>query len=984
MCLLKGFSFAVVENKNIYNLMTFKIALLTFVFFITLLNLNATEIKGIVKDKSNQDPMIGVAIQILDVKKGVYSGLDGSYKIKGLKPGKHKIKVSYIGYNEISKDINLGTEGLVLDFELEEKELVGRDVMVYASRNVATEESARQAEKANVGTSTIMSSKVIDVSPDITVSTVIQKMAGVSIEEEGSNEGAYAIIRGMDKRYNNTLINGIKIPSPDGRNRFVPLDIFPSDLVDRIEVYKAVTPDMEADAIGGTINLVMKNAPNEFLLKANAAVGYNDLFLERDFLSFNTNVQRSRSPGRISEWSDNLGKEEKQAVINKYFPLEASVFQRETARPNAIIGLSVGDRFGESKELGVVFALSYQSIARGQNQISTNIDPEREGGLTILDNIYVRENSVNEERLGLHNKIDYTFDKDNSLSLYNAFLMLNQAEAWYLIDSSYFRLPFVRTVDYEMFSQQVNQNIYNSTLRGDHNLGNNFVLDWSAAYSIATRNQPDRATLRLNRKEPGVDINEFGETRVDYDYQYVREFTYNFDQDMALYTNLLHISHFSDFKFENKIGGLFRYKDRETEYDGYTFRPYLNNSRNEYPGNQEYVYQGDVINGDIRNTYFRLFNPNGSEGSPNNFEVSEIVGAGYIQSKMITDYLEITAGFRAEYTQIAFQTGAYKGPQSPKITKDENDYLNILPGLFVKYKPNKKTNIRASYNQALARPSFYEFIPAIEINSDGEQFIGNPNLLNTISNNYDLRYEYFPSGLDKFFVGVFYKQLNDPIERAYSGGGQFTFENYESATNFGAELEFTKYFNQFGIRLNYSYTNSSLTAQKRYFFRLTEDNLDLVDLDVSGRLRQDLENGTVQVGDLTNILRLQERPLQGQTDHLFNISFLYKNQDWGFDAQIDMNYQGERIVFVAPEYELDWWQRPQVNLDFSAEQKFGDFTAYIKARNLLDTPREFYVKRPLVDLGVQMPEQDNPDVETFARRNFFGRNLQIGIKYFFN
>ena len=238
--------------------------------------------------------------------------------------------------------------------------------------------------------------------------------------------------------------------------------------------------------------------------------------------------------------------------------------------------------------------------------------------------------------------------------------------------------------------------------------------------------------------------------------------------------------------------------------------------------------------------------------------------------------------------------------------------------------------------------------------------------------------------MDKFFVGVFYKQLNDPIERAYSGGGQFTFENYESATNFGAELEFTKYFNQFGIRLNYSYTNSSLTTQKRYFFRLTEDNLDLVDLDVSGRLRQDLENGTVQVGDLTNILRLQERPLQGQTDHLFNISFLYKNQDWGFDAQIDMNYQGERIVFVAPEYELDWWQRPQINLDFSAEQKFGDFTAYIKARNLLDTPREFYVKRPLVDLGVQMPEQDNPDVETFARRNFFGRNLQIGIKYFFN
>jgi hypothetical protein len=212
----------------------------------------------------------------------------------------------------------------------------------------------------------------------------------------------------------------------------------------------------------------------------------------------------------------------------------------------------------------------------------------------------------------------------------------------------------------------------------------------------------------------------------------------------------------------------------------------------------------------------------------------------------------------------------------------------------------------------------------------------------------------------------------------------FTFENFDEANNYGLEIEFTKYINSFGFRINYSYTNSQIETEKRFFFKLTEDNLELIDQDLSGRLRENIDAGTVQVGDLTNIIRHQTRPLQGQTDHILNTSVLYKNQKLGFDAQIDVNYQGERIAFVAPEYQLDWWQKPMINMDFSAEQKIANFTIYFKARNLLDTPREFYVKRPLKNLGVDMPRQDNPRKETFARSNLFGRNLQIGFRYLFN
>ncbi|MBX3042374.1 MAG: TonB-dependent receptor [Candidatus Kapabacteria bacterium] len=960
---------------------------LLFVFFINY-SAFSVDITGSIKSKHSKQPLVGATVRVDGTSSGAKAGLNGSYRIKNIKPGEYTLKVTYVGYEQSSQKISINDKDLVkIDFELEEKSVEGDEIFVFADKDISSEEGARASEKMNIGVSNIMTSSVISVSPDITVSTLIQKMPGVSIEEEGSNEGSYAIIRGMDKRYNNTLVNGIKIPSPDARNRFVPLDIFPSDLIGRLEVFKSVTPDMEADAIGGTVNLVMKNAPNDFLVQANAAVGYNDLFLDRDYLWFNTSVQRRRSPGRITEWNDNLSKQEKYDIVNKYFPLEASVFENRTALPNAIAGFTIGDRFGENKQFGAILALSYQSITRGQNSSSTNIDPERESGLTTLDNVYVRENSIHDTRIGIHNKLDYNFNPNHRISLYNAFMHLSQNEAWYLIDSSYFRLSFVRTVDYELFSQQIDQNIYNSTIRGDHNFGKNHVFDWSLSYALATRNQPDRATMRLNRKDVN-DLNIHGDIRVDYDYQYVREFTYNSDQDINFITNLKQLSFISlgssELRLENKIGTLIRFKNRENFYDQYTFRPYLNNSLNEYPGNQEYVYEGDVRNGDLRNTYFRLFNPNGSTGSTNEYTINELVGAAFLQSKGRIGDFEITAGVRAEYTDIEFETAAYRGPQSPANTKGSQDYLNILPGVFIKYMPNRKTNWRLSYNQALTRPSFYEFVPAIEINSDGEKFQGNPNVKNTVADNFDLRYEYYPSALDKIFVGVFYKHLTNPIERAYIGSGTFTFENFDEANNYGLEIEFTKYISQIGFRINYSYTSSQIESQKRFFFRLTEENMYLVDMDISGRLRQDLDAGTVNVGDLTNIIRNETRPLQGQTDHLFNFSILYKNQELGIDAQVDLNYQGERIVFVAPEYKLDWWQRPQINLDFSAEKKFGSFTLYFKSRNLLDTPREFYVKRPLVDLGVQMPFQDNPREETFARRNLFGRNMQIGIKYLFN
>ena len=112
----------------------------------------------------------------------------------------------------------------------------------------------------------MVSAKSMQLSPDLNVANVLQRVSGVTMERDNSGEAQYAILRGMDKRYNYTLVNGVKIPSPDNKNRYVPLNIFPSELLDRLEVTKSLTADMEGDAAGGAVNMVMKDAPGQFYL----------------------------------------------------------------------------------------------------------------------------------------------------------------------------------------------------------------------------------------------------------------------------------------------------------------------------------------------------------------------------------------------------------------------------------------------------------------------------------------------------------------------------------------------------------------------------------------------------------------------------------------------------------------------------------------------------------------------------------------------
>ena len=175
----------------------------------------------------------------------------------------------------------------MLAIRMEETNRSLSEVVIKSNFNGSTDAKAMEIERFSANVVNVLGSRAMELAPDVTVGNIVQKISGVTVERNSSGEGQYAILRGMDKRYNYTLVNGIKIPSPDNKNRFVPLDLFPSEILSRIEVNKSLTAELEGDGIGGAVNLVMKDAPARRLLTANLSTGYNALYLNRDFLSFN-------------------------------------------------------------------------------------------------------------------------------------------------------------------------------------------------------------------------------------------------------------------------------------------------------------------------------------------------------------------------------------------------------------------------------------------------------------------------------------------------------------------------------------------------------------------------------------------------------------------------------------------------------------------------------------------------------------------------
>lgn len=351
----------------------------------------------------------------------------------------------------------------------------------------------------------------------------------------------------------------------------------------------------------------------------------------------------------------------------------------------------------------------------------------------------------------------------------------------------------------------------------------------------------------------------------------------------------------------------------------------------------------------------------GAAINPNTYNASEKVLAYYTQVKMdLLPKLEVLGGVRVERTALAFHTVMpdYFVGKSGTIS-----YTDFLPSLHFKYKISRKKNLRLSYFPAISRAGFFEIIP---YNIQGEYFneLGNPYLKHTIAENFDLRYEMYPSPIEQLFAGFFYKKITNPIEVAYIKTGTSSSglspANFGVATNFGFEFSAIRYWNKIGITCNYTYTHSRITTNKLYYAR-------------------DLN------GQLTSTVVQQTRPLQGQAPHIANLSLFYKDPDRNVEIQLAGVYSGRNITQVSLYKDLDYWQKGMVTLDLSIEKRiFKKFTLYCKLQNLLNTPVQVEILQPnIYRTGrFELSNQTRND-RILAQKEVYGQSYLFGLRYKF-
>ena len=914
--------------------------------------IQAHTLDGIVKDNKTGEPLIGTVIRVKELPNvGTTTGLDGSFTLHELPDkGKYTLVVTFMAYKTKEIVVDVANDEMV-DIPMDEDLKQLGEVVVTGNREYRSDRSAVETVKNAGNVLNVMSQQSIQLSPDVNVASVLQRVSGVTMEREASGEASYAILRGMDKRYNYTLVNGVKIPSPDDKNRYIPLNIFPSDLMDRLVVSKSLTADMEGDAAGGVVDMVMKDAPSRFQLQANAAIGTTDYFWKdgRDYITSNRSDYTKKAPYEA------FGSEYKASISDfKNGPVQLK--SHSMPAPNFIGGLSIGNRFWNDR-LGVMLAGSVQNTFRGTERTYNSVKMASGEQAMYISKLNHRYYSIHDLTTGAHAKIDLTLP-GHKIEWYNMYVRTNSKGVRYnnTIGTEYIGANSY-TQDDEIRSLSTTQSIFATNLKGTHHLTKNFTLDWSGIFSQAKEEDPDRTYVTLSNSvstEANADGNILSGNLWDTNKNITktfpkdaeRRFQHNKDTDWAGYINLTYDTRFAnDVEALWKAGAQYRRKERSNRYYSYIFSPADN--AQDLDGNG--LEQFDNVDWVCKTPY--------SQASQLNYDSKEHIGGAYAMVTFKSKFGELNAGFRAEHTnQIYTMLQHFRNMGQT----GEQSYWDYLPSASLKWTPTKKMNVRLSYYRSINRPGFYEIVP-YQIMGEEYQEKGNPNLKRARIDNIDLRWEWFPSNTEQVLAGVFYKYLKDPIEQVFVtsdgkiGAGTDAYympDNLGNAKNMGFEIDVIKYIRHFGIKANYTYTYSKITTSKREYKAGSAE----------------YKSGVTQ-----------SRPLVNQAPHTANISLLYKDTENGWNAQLASSFTGAKLALVSPFKDADQWDKAMFGLDLSAEKQFKNgFSIFFKANNLLDAKRERYLKT-VNESNLQYAGQKSD--KTIIGTYKYGRTFLLGVRY---
>lgn len=881
-------------------------------------------IRGRIIDASKQT-LPGASIYIENLRTGVTSDVNGYYTFSNLNPGTYTIKISYVGYSPVEMKITIPAgktleKDVVLNEGLELQEVVVGGAFQGQRRAI-------NSQKNSLGITNVVSADQVGKFPDSNIGDALKRISGINVQYD-QGEARFGQVRGTSADLSSVTINGNRIPSAEGDTRNVQLDLIPADMIQTIEVNKVVTPDMDGDAIGGSINLVTKNSPYKRTITATAGSGYN----------------------WISE----------KAQLN--------------------LGFTYGDRFFNDK-LGIMLSASYQNAPSGSDDVEFVWDTDSKGTICLTD-YQIRQYYVTRERQSYSAAFDWDINANHKLFFKGIFNNRNDWENRYRLtlkdlnkdvnkkkegavadNKASVRLQTKAGSPNNRNARLERQRTMDFTLGGEHLFGK-LSMDWNASYARASEERPNERYLGYELKKQNFDIDlsdirrpyasaQAGSTLIlnnDFSLQELTEqqedivekdlkFSMNFKLPLVkgFYSNQLRFGAKVVDKSKDKDLEFYDYEPvDEKAFNSNSFSNTNEQNRNGYmPGekykagtfiSKEYVGGLDLNNSSLFNKTENL------EELAGEYKARETVTAGYLRfDQNFGKKLSAMVGLRLENTHLKYNGRKLTlnddgDPESLTVTPDVKDsYLNILPSVLLKYNVNEDFKIRGSFTETLSRPKYSALIPNVNINNkDNELTLGNPELKPTTSFNFDLSADYYFKSVGLVSIGIYYKDINDFIVTQTVRGYEYEGNSYDKfmqprnagdANLLGVEVGYQRDFGFIAPTLKcvgfygtYTYTHSKVN---NFNFTGRENEKDL--------------------------------KLPGSPEHTANASLYFEKG--GLNVRLSYNFASDFIDEMGESAFYDRYYDKVNYMDVNASYTFGKklrTTFYAEANNLLNQPLRYY------------------------------------------
>lgn len=904
--------------------MKHNVLLVLFSFLSTAVLAQTGIIRGTIKDGKSKESLIGCTVRVDGTQLGGTTDIEGNFSIANVPAATHKLIISYVSYQ--TKEIpNVRVESgntTVIETELDEEGKSLQEVVVRAGRATNTEVAViteiKQLKPIAVG----ISAQQIVKSQDRDAASAIRRVPGVSIVDN-----RFVLIRGLAARYNSVLINDVITPSTEVDTRSFSFDLVPSNIIDRMIVYKSGSADLPGDFAGGIVKIYTKRRPDQNFLDAGLTLGYRA----------NTTSQNVQSHARSGlNWLGLWGKDqqipssfpERSGDFDVLNPIQRAAYakllpntwglQNVTVSPDIRFALNMGRRF----DIGDVRFSNITSINYALTNQFANIDFKLYGNGPVANDVSQQYNDANyarATRLGILHNWSARFSPGFTLEWKTLFNQLSTTET------------VVRTgqqidnnTDVQSYSQRFeNRSILTTQLAGDHTLNELTKVNWVGSFGYTGRWEPDWKRARYLRTigsmgpdgqpQPFLLVTPNDPTATE---------TGRFSSKLHEYVlsgiaNIEHTFGNPTDREPNRIkaGVYVEKKDRDYAARFYGYQAIGNSAAAKAQGIGT-VFSPENVSGQNGFSLLDGTRAFDSYKGLNTYLAAYVSGDVYFGPRA-----NLTVGFRGEYNDQRIKSSVL-GVEKELVA---NKIFSPLPSVNFTYKLSDRTNFRLAYSSSVNRPEFRELAPFSYYDFNLLADIsGNTTLTTATIQNADVKWEFYPTPNELISVTGFYKHFKKPIESfllLQGNGFANTFINAQSAQNYGVEIEVRK---GFADAASIFLQNLSVVG-----------NLSLIKSSVTvGEVVRAPDAGG-QINEYRNVTDA-ERPLAGQSPYLLNLGLYYSTPKSGWQGNILYNVFGQRIFSVGNIQNPTVYEMPRNVIDLNITKQINHIELRFGVQDILN------------------------------------------------